>query len=213
MPGIGLKSATTFLSLRSLKNFLDQRIQIHNNPLRLGHVRNFEKALILARGEHIFLADQDDIWIQGRVAAMVKALESCGGTLLVASNFDLIDENGMPVGAFRKLGPVRKSKIGQVVAIFAGRSPYFGCTFLMNRHCLNSCLPIPENVESHDIWIALVASVFGKVVNLPNATLLHRIHGSNMTTPTRRRLGTIAQSRWVFFKSLIVRIARKPQPL
>jgi glycosyltransferase involved in cell wall biosynthesis len=196
-------------TVRILKSFLDQRIHIYSNSVRLGHVRNFERALSLARGELIFLADQDDVWIPGRVLAMVESLDSHNGALLVASNFDLIDENGMPVGLFRKLGLARKSKIGQVFAIFAGRSPYFGCTFLMNRQCLSLCLPIPESIESHDIWIALVSSVFGKVVNLPNATLMHRLHGSNLTAPARRKLSTIARGRWVFFKSLVIRIAGK----
>lgn len=189
-----------------VRSFEDIRIRIFVNEINLGHVRNFEKSLSLAKGRYIFLSDQDDIWVNGRVSKMLGLLTNVPNFLLLASNFDLIDEKGLPIGVFRKLGRVHNSKMLQIFSIFSGASPYFGCTFLMTRDILKYCLPIPKGIESHDIWIALIASTMGGVINMEEATLYHRIHGNNATPRKRRSIYIVMKSRIIFFGSLIVRI-------
>lgn len=184
----------------------DVRLRVCRNPARLGHVRNFEKAISLAKGDYIFLADQDDVWIPGRVQNMMDALQAYPQALLVSSNFDLIDAKGAETGEFRGLGPVRRLRWLQVAAIFAGKAPYYGCTFLMRREALRYCLPIPADIESHDIWFALVASALGRVVNLPSSTLQHRLHGSNVTARSRRAWKVVLRSRLVFAWALVSRL-------
>lgn len=184
----------------------DPRIKIYRNETRLGHVRNFERALSLAEGDYIFLSDQDDVWLPGRVDVMVSKLETNPKIALVASNFDLIDANGGALGVFKGLGPVKTPRAKQVACILMGRAPYFGCTFLMRRSLLNRCMPIPKGVESHDIWIALIASLAGSVFNLETSTLQHRIHGRNVTTEKRRALFVILKSRCGFLKALVSRL-------
>ena len=195
-------------TVAAILNCNDQRVRIHQNRERLGHVKNFEKALTLAGGEHIFLSDQDDIWLPGRVETMMRCGEHDEAILLVASNFDLIDKNDSFIGEFRKLGTVRKLRIIQILDIFMGNSPYFGCTFMLRKSLLRYCLPFPGNIESHDIWIALVASYFGRVVNIIDPTLQHRIHGNNLTTTKRRALVRIFKSRVIFLLALVVRVIR-----
>jgi len=193
-------------TLDIIDGYHDTRIRTFRNESRLGHVRNFEKAMSLSKGDYIFLSDQDDIWLPNRVQMMLSRFNGDPDVELVASNFDLIDVNGVHLGEFRRLGGVKKSRFGQVFAIFAGRAPYFGCTFLIRRRLLDSCLPIPHGVESHDIWFALVASLVGKVVNLPEPTLLHRIHGGNVTTKKRRALVVVLRTRLLFVYALVLRM-------
>ncbi|UBM12561.1 glycosyltransferase family 2 protein [Cupriavidus metallidurans] len=192
-------------TLDIIDGYHDARIRTHRNEKRLGHVRNFEKALSLSKGDYVFLSDQDDIWLPGRVQIMMSKFEEDAAVDLVASNFDLIDASGVHLGEFRNLGEAKKSRFGQAFAIFAGRAPYFGCTLLLRRSLLNNCLPIPSGVESHDIWIALIASLVGKVVNLPGPTLLHRVHGKNVTKK-RRALVVIFRTRLLFLSALVQRM-------
>jgi glycosyltransferase involved in cell wall biosynthesis len=189
-------------------NFKDARIRVFQNPVRLGYVGNFEKALTLSVGEYIFLSDQDDIWLPGRVVNMMKSLDGNSKALLVASNFDLIDEGGGAVGEFRKLKPVSRFGFINIGLIFLGRMPYFGCTFLFKRKILDYCLPIPGHVESHDIWMALIANLFGAVINIPGPTLRHRIHSKNVTVKGRRSLFIVLRSRFWFFMALSSRFLR-----
>lgn len=193
-------------TIATLLGYDDPRIRIHENPTRLGHVRNFELAMSLARGDYIFLSDQDDVWVPGRVRNMMDALQAHPHALLVSSNFDLIDAKGAETGEFRGLGPVKRLRWLQVAAIFAGKAPYYGCTFLMRREALRYCLPIPADIESHDIWFALVTSALGRVVNLPGSTLQHRLHGSNVTVRSRRAWKVVLRSRIVFAWALVSRL-------
>lgn len=189
-----------------LAGYNDRRIRIYRNEARLGHVRNFEKAMSLTKGDYIFLSDQDDIWLPDRVQTMLLSLNEDPSINLVASNFDLIDARGRVMGEFRKLGTEKKTRLAQICSIFLGRAPYFGCTFLLRRGLLQSCLPIPKGIESHDIWFALVASSIGSVLNLRTPTLLHRIHGKNMTVAKRRALRVVLKSRFRFLWALALRL-------
>ena len=189
-----------------LSGYGDPRIRVHLNPIRLGHVRNFERAILLARGDYIFLSDQDDVWVPGRIGKMMDSMCANANTLMVASNFDLIDAQGTSVGEFRSLGPVKQFRCLQIASIFAGKSPYFGCTFLLKREALKYCLPIPAGIESHDIWFALVASALGGVVNLPGATLNHRVHDSNVSARRPRALMVVLRSRLIFALALVSRM-------
>lgn len=184
----------------------DSRIKVYKNNKNLGYVRNFEKCISLSKFDYIFLSDQDDVWTPGRVRLMLESMEADPKALMVASNFDLIDAEGRGVGHFRKLGAVKPYRWLQIASIFAGKSPYYGCTFLLRRQALKYCLPIPENIESHDIWLALVVSMLGGVINLPSATLQHRLHDSNVTVRKRRALTVILKSRLVFARALLLRM-------
>ena len=45
-----------------VEGFNDPRIRVIRNSSNLGYVRNFENLIENARGDYIFLSDQDDIW-------------------------------------------------------------------------------------------------------------------------------------------------------
>lgn len=195
-------------TLSIINNFNDARIRVFENPVRLGYVGNFERVLTLSVGDYIFLSDQDDIWLPGRVVEMMNSLCGSSKALLVASNFDLIDEAGIAVGEFRKLKPVSQFGVVNIGLIFLGRMPYYGCTFLFKRKVLDYCLPIPSGIESHDIWIALIANLFGGVINIPGATLQHRIHSRNVTVKKRRSLFVVLKSRSRFFTALSMRFLK-----
>lgn len=193
-------------TLSILEGYGDPRIRVIRNPERLGYVRNFEKALRHARGRYIFLSDQDDIWIPGRAKKMLSIFEERPHVGLVASNFDKIDSQGKFIGHALGLSQLGRSRFLQIIRILLGRAPYFGCTFVLRREFLKDCLPIPPRIESHDIWMALVGNARGKIFNLVEPTLLHRIHGANVTTKKRRALGVIFRSRLVFIHALIGRM-------
>ncbi|WP_258190848.1 glycosyltransferase [Arthrobacter sp. PAMC25284] len=65
----------------------DPRVRLVRATANRGYVRTFEEAVRLSRGDYIFLSDQDDVWIPGRVELMLGAL---AGSRVVASNFDML---------------------------------------------------------------------------------------------------------------------------
>ncbi len=54
-----------------------------------------------------------------------------------------------------------------------------GCTVMINRKLAQKCLPIPNDAIMHDWWIGLVASQFGKIGYIDEATIKYRQHSSN----------------------------------
>ncbi|MGH8603523.1 MAG: glycosyltransferase [Gammaproteobacteria bacterium] len=48
------------------------------NDVRLGVVRNFERALELCRGRYVALADQDDVWKREKLVHMLAATRHRG---------------------------------------------------------------------------------------------------------------------------------------
>ena len=54
-----------------------------------------------------------------------------------------------------------------------------GCTVMGNRALFNHLEKIPKNAVMHDMWIALIASAFGKIGFVDKSTMLYRQHGNN----------------------------------
>ena len=61
----------------------DERIVYIEGPQK-GVIKNFEYAISKARGDYIFLADQDDVWLDGKISTVMSELEN--GADLVLHN-------------------------------------------------------------------------------------------------------------------------------
>ena len=78
-------------TINILKDINDSRIKIHKNHENMGHVLSFCKSVSFAKNKYIFLSDQDDIWIDGRVNLMIQNIVE-DDSILLTSNFKWIDE-------------------------------------------------------------------------------------------------------------------------
>ena len=52
------------------------RVRMEHNPTRLGATANFERAASPCRGDIVFLADQDDIWLPDKIAVLAAHLDA-----------------------------------------------------------------------------------------------------------------------------------------
>ena len=166
-------------TLSILQSYTDSRIRILHHtkvPQRFTYgytSANFENALSQACGEIIFLADQDDIWIPGRVAAMCSALEHADLVLsdctVVNSQLSVIVESkfkaeGVHLGVIRNLI----------------HSSYLGSAMAFRLSILQYVLPFPKNTP-HDLWIGLMVRLKGRSVLLNQPSLLYRRHQENVS--------------------------------
>jgi glycosyltransferase involved in cell wall biosynthesis len=78
-------------TLAIIKAFNDPRVKIFRNIHKSGPVGNFENALKNAKGEYIFLADQDDIWLSEKLN---RHLSFHSQYDLVISDAEVVDESG-----------------------------------------------------------------------------------------------------------------------
>lgn len=62
-------------TLTVIREINDKRIRLIDGPRRQSPTLNFENALRQAKGDHIFLSDQDDVWKPEKVAVCMKWLK------------------------------------------------------------------------------------------------------------------------------------------
>lgn len=196
-----------------IESLADHRIRIFCNPENRREVYSFGRAIELARGDIIFLSDQDDVWLPGRVELMSAKLRESGADL-VSSNFEWMDAQERPLQvAFDGVSSsTSRRHLANIVEIFVGRTNYFGCAQAFPRRLVPLITPVPSYVESHDLWIALAANLIGSNLHIDEATLRKRKHDSNTTSTTSNRpLFSKLWSRWIFVRSLLDLAIRRRQ--
>jgi glycosyltransferase involved in cell wall biosynthesis len=146
-------------------------VAIHRNESRLGYTGNFIAATRRTDAALILFADQDDIWLPGKIAAMGKVLET-GRDLVVGHDIALIDAAGQVLAPsyFRQLA--------------ADRLPASlcikGCSLGFRRKLVTWWgWPAPGSGVSHDLWIATLGMAAGRRGVLDQVLVEHRLHGAN----------------------------------
>ena len=171
-----------------LESFADTRIRVARNPENLGVIRTVENALSRAKGAYIFLSDQDDIWLPGRIE---RALAMLGQYDLVVVNCRVVDEKLQTINDnfFTLLG----SRPGFLRNLY--RNTFLGCCMSFRRGLLERALPFPLRIPMHDMWIGMVATVWGRVYFHREPLVLYRRHGAAVTSTATNRPSRPALTR------------------
>lgn len=164
--------SSTDRTLEIIASFNDERIKIFGNQKFKNPIFNFENALNHAKGDIIFLSDQDDIWHEDKVEKMVNSLQEADmvvcdcvfvdndGKVLIDSYFDLVNSSAGVIKNLRK-------------------NTYFGCCMAFKKEILKKALPFPKNIPMHDIWLGFVSDMFFKSVFLNEKLIYYRKHNNN----------------------------------
>lgn len=169
-----------------VKAMNDARIKWAGIGGRLGVVKNFERALYVANGDTIFLSDQDDVWLPGKVEKCSRVLKE---KVMIVTDCVVVDMNLDKI--YPSFFELRHSGSGVLHNLF--RNSYLGCCMAFRKELLNYALPIPANAPMHDMWLGLIAESHGGVAFLPDTLILYRRHGDNASQ-------TSAKSQFSLFK-------------
>lgn len=168
--------SSTDATLQILKNFHDPRIRILHREGGVKHPSfNLENALKQAKGDYIFTADQDDIWMENKVEKMVQALQEYD---LVVSDAMIVAKNGQMIA--ESFFQQHHSKRGYWANLL--RNSFLGCCMAFRRECLSYILPFPSKIAMHDIWIGLCVELHGKTLFLPEKLIRYRRHEQNASS-------------------------------
>ena len=160
--------SSTDNTLSILKSYHDRRIIIFTNQKFNSPIYNFENALKHAKGDIIFLSDQDDIWEFNKVQVMISFLQKKS---LVVSDCYIINQDKNVICDSLFNGKVPNA--GVFINIL--RNHYIGCCMAFRREILNAALPFPSSLAMHDIWLGLCASAFYSAVFIPNRLIKYRL--------------------------------------
>lgn len=200
-----MDDASTDDTVALVGGFGDDRILLSRNASNVGSVRTFERALTAARGRYLLLADQDDVWVRGRLDAMVSALDR--SAVVATSVVVLGDPPGAPRWRLRAKDSHRYA--ANVAAVLVGVRWYFGCAMGMRRDIVGSVLPFPPWLtESHDLWIGLVGNTHRQMTHLEEPSVERRLHGSNQTPLRWRSMPTVLRARVMLARCLVEALRR-----
>ncbi len=169
-------------------------VRLYVNEEGLGTIKNFESAIGLCEGDFVALSDQDDVWLPNKLEVTLRAMREAedrygvATPILVHTDLRVVDpERRLIAPSFYKHQGYRRSHKNPLAKLLV-KNYVTGCTLMMNRALRNAGLPIPREAMMHDWWLALVAAALGRVVSLPEATVLYRQHGGNAVGAGRRSL-------------------------
>jgi len=147
---------------------------------------NFLELMRQTTAEYVCFADQDDVWLPGKVRLgmeAMRALEARHGLampLLTFSDLRVVGAELKTVSgsmwAYAEIEPESALRLERLV----GQSVVTGCTMTINRRLLELARRMPEEATMHDRWIALLAAAMGETAMVREAMVLYRQHGGNV---------------------------------
>jgi glycosyltransferase involved in cell wall biosynthesis len=194
--------ASTDHTLEVIASCGDGRVRVLRNERNAGVFEAFERALGATQGDIVFLSDQDDIWLPGKVEEVVARFERDTAVLLVLSDAEVIDEQGTVTA--RSFMASRGGFKGGFAATLV-RNRYLGCTMAMRRALLDSVLPIPPDVPMHDMWFGSLAVLQGRVDYIDRPLVQYRRHGGNVSPARRQSVGQMLRWRWSLLRNVASR--------
>ena len=191
-------SGSTDSSISILQDFLDPRIKLFKSPHldycveKFGEFSvimkiksNFINALSHASGNLIFLADQDDIWLPGKVSKMKKLLDTHE---LVVHSCSIIDSNDKVLleSTYAKFSRPTTSFISVLY-----HNPFQGCCMafrasllpiLLDTGIMNKALLSHDHIIGYAAIIKAVKKKGRGVYFEPTPLILYRRHSNNASS-------------------------------
>lgn len=164
----------------------DPRITLlHRGGPQLGVAGGFGWLLerVPADSAYVMCGDADDVWLPHKIgrtlAAMLKAEARLPVPTLVHTDLTVVDAhlNAIHKSFWRYSGidPSRNSLRALIV-----RNVATAPTVMINRALRELIGATPPEATYQDWWYACVAAAFGRVVAVPESTVLYRQHGANV---------------------------------
>ena len=174
-------------TIKILRSFEDSRIKIYNNTKLVDFSNkqqksffmasaNFINALNHAKGNVIFLSDQDDIWYQNKVEVCMNILTYSD---LVLSNLTIMDSNeNIIIEKYFEKNPLETCSFITLLRTL----PFRGCCLAFNNKVLDAATPFPKYTFLHDNWIGLSAKLYNLKISYTDVPLIkYRRHRDNVS--------------------------------
>ena len=131
--------------------------------------------------DYYSFADQDDIWDKRKIINAIKQFEDSGG-VLYASNQECINKEGFSLGMRYGRQHINLNSIE-----ILSRNMLSGCTMVFSRKLFGELIKIEHrpsaellNNRIHDVWVAMIASLYGEIYYDTNSYIRYRQHENNV---------------------------------
>lgn len=161
-------------------------VRISQNGKNLGHGETFINASRLCQGDWIAFCDQDDVWVDHKLARCAVVIAEHPDVVLISHSAEQVDAKLEPL-PHRIPNHKKFSITGRLQNRTLGVLPGFSCCV---RSDLINRLPMedrpddiirPGRQQPHDRFIYHVADAYGHTARLPESLALYRRHESTVT--------------------------------
>lgn len=170
--------SSTDATVELVKGIGDPRIRLFERQSFCSPVFNFENAIRNATGEIIVLSDQDDVWMENKVRLIRERFQAPPSPVhLIALDGVAVDEAGRVI----EESLFRRMNAGSGVLKNIYDNTYMGCCLAFSRPLLDVALPFPGRIPMHDMWLGILAELFGTVEFVGEKTITYRRHAATAT--------------------------------
>lgn len=156
--------------------------EIWRNEENLGSNKTFERLTGEAEGDYFAYCDQDDIWLEEKLAVMEETLER-EGNRFVCSDMYIIDGAGKTVA--NSITEIRRHHIFRSGSGLTDTLWYSnfasGCALLVEAQTARDAIPFNPYMY-YDHYITLFAANRGAISFIDAPLILHREHGENQSS-------------------------------
>lgn len=161
--------------------FSDRRFRWEENADRLGHRRNFERAIARAASLDVTIvacADQDDIWHRHKLERLIARIDAAPPLSLVHSDMERLRDGTIEHESVWRASQqsVRHDRLEDVLVT----NVVTGCTMLFDVELARRFPVIPESFGFHDHWYAALAAAHGGIHRVDEPLVQYRQHGANV---------------------------------
>lgn len=181
----------------------DARIHLFDGPQK-GVIANVAFVLSKARGDILFLADQDDYWLPNRVKSMLAAFDSNPDVQIVLADLAIVDDQGTIIHP--SYFALRQVKVGTWQTLI--KNGFIGAGMAITSQLRDKALPFPPNIPMHDMWLGMLADK--NVYLLKEPLTYYRRHANNVSEiATTASFTQKFRWRWHLFWAYVGQKSRK----
>lgn len=203
----------TIRRLESIRNKAPFAFQVHKNSARIGIGPNFEQAIRGCSGEVIALCDQDDIWLEEKLADFKGAFAA--GADWVFCNATITDTSLAPLGytLWERVKFTRQEQnLARKNCLFETLLKHYvvaGATMAFRADLRDAILPIP-NSWHYDAWLTIILAAISKGVIIDTTLQLYRQHENNAIGAMKRKFfddarTVLSLNRKIYLEEEIIR--------
>lgn len=187
-------------------SYQDDRIKFVLNEMPRGVTHNFENALMKSKGDIIFFADQDDVWLPTKIKEMTDYLKKTDYEIITCSaaltdaNLNITDPDW-----YKDEDPIKRGFVKNFVV-----DKWLGACMAFRREVMPRFTPFPPKAAAHDYWIGLFANLHLKCGYYPKVLQLFRRHenvvshaGSKSTNSLSYKISYRLYVAWYLLKTLL----------
>ncbi|AQA20060.1 hypothetical protein BST95_19400 (plasmid) [Halioglobus japonicus] len=152
---------------------------------RAGYVGNFSRAMAMASGDLICLADQDDVWFEDKIATLTRLAMVDESTLVVMNDAALVDA-GLQGQGLTKLGQLRSAGYDDSAFVT-------GCCVAVKKTLLDRILPVPAEAKAHDNWVVDIGRGLQALTLCEQTLQYYRRHDSNESQVLSNRISGVGR--------------------